>query len=227
MGDIMNFLYIVICSASSFIFLFLIAKAMGFRAIGELSFFDYVIGITIGSIAAEMATNLELEWWKSVVAMVIYGIFSIVLSKLSEKSIIGRKVVSGTPIILMDNGKIRKNMLKKAKIDITDLLTQARENGFFDLSNVDYAIMETNGKISFLPKQTARPLQPTDFNFTTERKGLCVNVIVDGKVLEQNLKDAGMTKKELERRLRQNGKKTEDLFLATVNLCGEMSFFEK
>ena len=145
----MELLYIFLLSIGSITVLFIIAKLMGYRQISEMSFFDYVVGISIGSIAAEMATNIDLEWWKGVLAMAVYGTVGILLSIITQKSIKVRKFISGTPIILIDKGKINKESLKKAKIEVDDLLTSARDKGYFNITDIEYAIMETTGKISF------------------------------------------------------------------------------
>lgn len=223
----MEFLYIVLLSIASITILFIITKIMGYRQISELSFFDYVVGITIGSVAAEMATNIDIEWWKSTTAMIIYGAVGICLSMLSQKSIKARKLISGTPIILIQKGKIIKKNLKKARIDIDDLLVSARTNGYFNIGDIDYAIMENTGKISFLPMPLKRQLNPKDFNFAPEREGLCINVILDGKIMENDLKNANITKKELEKQLKAQNKKVEDILLATIDANKHLTIFEK
>lgn len=226
-GDIMEFFNIVILSVISFLVLFLLSKLMGYRAISELSFFDYVISITIGSIAAEMATNIDLEWWKGITAMVIYAVFEVVFSVISQKSIAFRKFVSGSPIILIEKGKINKKNLKKARIELDDLMSSARESGYFNISDVDYAIMENTGKISFMPTALKRPLNPKDFNFAPVSDGLIYNVIMDGKIMEEKLPKANITKKELVRRIRQQNKELENIFLATLDMQGVLTIFEK
>jgi len=223
----MDFLKVVILSLVSIAVLFILTKIIGYRQISELSFFDYVIGITIGSVAAEMATNIDLEWWKGVCAMVIYAAVGVIFSLISQKSIKARKIISGQPIILIERGKIIKKNLKKAKIEINDLLTSARTNGYFNLGDIDYAIMETTGKISFLPMPMKRQLNPKDFNFAPVREGLCINVILDGRIMENDLKNANMTKKELERQLKSQDKKIENILLATVDANKKLTVFEK
>ena len=222
----MEFLYVILLSLLSIAVLFILAKLMGYRQISELSFFDYIIGITIGSVAAEMATNIDIEWWKGVTAMTIYAVIGILLSFLSQKSIKARKFISGQPIILVERGKIIKENMKKAKIEIDDLLTSARSNGYFDLSDIDYAIMETTGKISFLPVPLKRQLNPKDFNFAPVREGLYINVIIDRKIMENDLKNANMTKKELERQVKAQNKKIENIMLATVDANKQLTIFE-
>lgn len=226
-GDFMDFAYIIILSFVSLAVLFIITKIMGFRQISEMSFFDYVIGITIGSIAAEMATNIDLEWWKGILAMVVYGVVGVLLSVITQKSIKARKFISGKPIIIIERGKISKEGMRKARIEIDDLLTSARVNGYFNLSDIDYAIMETTGKISFQPVAQKRELNPKDFNFAPEREGLYINVIMDGHVIEDNLSVAGITKKELENMLKAKGDKLENIFLGTIDINKQLTTYLK
>ena len=223
----MDFLSIIILSVASFVVLFALSKLMGYRAISELSFFDYVVGITIGSVAAEMATNIDMEWWKGVTAMVIYALFDVLFSVLSQKSFSARQVITGTPIILIYKGKIIKKNLKKARIDLNDLLATARVSGYFNIADIEYAVMETKGSISFMPVALKRPLNPKDFNFAPENEGLTVNVIIDGKIIEDDLKDAGITRKDLIRRVKQQGKDVKDIFLGIIDSNGVLTLFDK
>lgn len=223
----MEFLKIVILSVSSFLVLFLLSKVMGFRAIAELSFFDYVIGITIGSVAAEMCTNIDIEWWKGITAMVIYVLFDMAFILISQKTLVGRKIISGVPIVLIDNGKIVEKSVKKARIDLNDLEAAARVSGYYNLSDIQFAVMEVSGKISFMPVPNKRPLNPMDFNFTPEKESLQVNVIMDGKIIDSNLSVAGISKKELVRKVRKENKEVEKIVLATIDSKKVLTIFEK
>lgn len=223
----MEFVYVIVLSLGSILVLFVLTKIMGYRQISEMSFFDYIIGISIGSIAAEMATNVDLEWWKGVLAMTIYGGVGFFLSLVAQKSIRARKFISGQPIVLMENGKIIRKNLNKARVEINDLLASARGNGYFNLADIDFAIMETTGKISFAPVSGKRQLNPQDFNFTPQKDGLYINVIIDGKIMEEDLKKSGMTLDELKRQLKSQGKKIQDILLATVDINKSLTIFEK
>lgn len=223
----MDFLYIVILSFVSIAVLFILTKLSGSRQISEMSFFDYAIGITIGSIAAEMATNIDLEWWKGITAMTIYALTGILLSFISQKSISARKFISGQPIILIEKGKILRKNLFKAKIEINDLLTSARNNGYFNLADIEYAIMETTGKISFMPVAQMRQLTPKDFNFAPMADGLYINVIIDGKIIKKDLKNARITENELKAQLKDRGVKAENILLATIDNKKHLTIFEK
>lgn len=223
----MDFAYIIILSFVSLAVLFIITKIMGFRQISEMSFFDYVIGITIGSIAAEMATNIDLEWWKGILAMVVYGVVGVLLSVIAQKSVKARKFISGKPIIIIERGKISKEGMRKARVELDDLLTSARVNGYFNLSDIDYAIMETTGKISFQPVAQKRQLNPKDFNFAPEREGLYINVIMDGHIIDDNLSVAGVTKRELDNMLKAKGDKLENIFLGTIDINKQLTTYLK
>ena len=223
----MDFLNVVILGVVSFIVLFVLSRIMGYRAISELSFFDYVVGITIGSVAAEMSTNIDMEWWKGVTAIVIYALLDVLFTVLSQKNVLARQIISGNPIILIYKGKIYKKNLKKARIELNDLLSSARSAGYFNIADVDYAIMETTGKISFQPVALKRPLNPKDFNFAPQSEGLTINVIMDGKIMEDDLADAKIDKKDLIRRVRQQDKDVKNIFLGIMDSNGVLTLFDK
>lgn len=226
-GNIMDFLNIIILGVVSFIVLFILSKIMGYRAISELSFFDYVVGITIGSVAAEMSTNIDMEWWKGITAMAIYAILDLLFSFISQKSSAARQLITGNPIILIYKGKIYKKNLRKARIELNDLLTSARMAGYFNIADIDYAIMETTGKISFMPVPLKRPLNPKDFNFAPQSEGLTVNVIMDGKIMEDDLADAKIDKNDLIRRVKQQDKEIKNIFLGVMDTNGVLTLFDK
>ena len=127
----MDLLKIVALSFGSVIFLFVLTKLMGNKEMSQLSMFDYIIGITIGSIAAEMSTALESDFMQPVVAMAVYAIVSIIISVLSYKSIKVRRIVSGNSLILLDNGELYRDNLKKAKLDLNEFLMQCRTSRLF------------------------------------------------------------------------------------------------
>ena len=140
----MDSLKIVALSFGSVIFLFILTKLMGNKEMSQLSMFDYIIGITIGSIAAEMSTALENDFMQPVVAMAVYAIGSIIISILSYKSIKIRRIISGNSLILFDNNELYRNNLKKAKLDLNEFLMQCRTAGYFSLSDIQTAILEPN-----------------------------------------------------------------------------------
>ena len=187
----MDILNVILLSLFSLIALFILTKLMGYRQMSEMSMFDYINGITIGSIAAEMATSLEKDWWLPLTAMVVYALAAIVLSYISVKSMAARRVISGKPLILMDHDTIYEKNLLKGKIDLSEMLLQCRVNGYFNLSDLQTIILEPNGRMSFLPKSDKRPVIPEDMSMTPEQEFLVANVIIDGHIMEKNLQHAG------------------------------------
>ena len=149
--------------------------------------FDYVISISIGNFAAEISMNIDVQLMNGIIAVLIFGFIAMVISILTMKSILLRRIVIGSPTILIENGKFVYKNLKRVKIDINDFLESARIKGYFDISNIKYALMEANGQISFLPKEEYVPATPKDLNLKPSKQGLCANVIIDGKFMLKNL----------------------------------------
>lgn len=213
----MDLLKVALTSIFSIIALFLLTKLMGNKQLCQLSMFDYIIGISIGSIAAEFATELENPE-RTLLAMIIYAVSAYLVSLVTSKSTHMRKLISGKPIILYDKGKLYRDNFKKAKIDLSDFLTQCRSKGYFDLSQIQTAVFEYNGLVSILPAEGYRPLQPYDMNLAPSQQQVLVNVILDGNVNEENLKHTGNNLTWLDNQLRIQGfHRADEIFLGTVN----------
>lgn len=117
-------LYVIALSLGSIITVFILTKLMGYRQMSQMSMFDYINGITIGSIAAEMATSLEENYIQPLIAMVVYALAALLLSWISSKSVKARSVIEGAPLVLMNHGELYYENLKKSKIDVTEFLVQ-------------------------------------------------------------------------------------------------------
>ena len=144
----MEIIKVILTSVLSAAALFFIAKIMGHKQMSQLDFFDYITGITIGSIAAELATEIE-EPLKPFVAMIVYGAITFILSVATRKMSRIRKFVNGTPTIIMNNGKIYRKNLKKAKLDLSEFMVMCRQEGYFNLNDIQTAIFEYNGRKKF------------------------------------------------------------------------------
>ena len=224
----MDFFYVVIKSVVSIIVLFFLTKIMGRKQISQLNLYDYVVGITIGSVAAEISTNIDSDFFSGIIVMSVYSLVSIIISYLTEKSINLRRFFIGVPIVIMENGQILEESLKKSKFDINDLLQEARINGYYDLSQINYAIMEANGTISFLPKKMFSNVLCSDINLLVEEDSIVSNVIIDGVVMENNLKSIGKNKKWLLDSLKKMGyEKINDLILVICDKDYKLSVFNR
>lgn len=224
----MNILKIVLLSSSSALALFILTKLMGNKEMSQLSMFDYIIGITIGSIAAEMSTALEDDFMQPLIAMIVYAIIAIIISFVSCKSLKIRRKVSGNSLVLIDNGVIYEKNFKKAKLDINEFLIQCRTNGYFNISDIQTAILEPNGKISFLPVATKRPATPEDLNISVPTDNIVTNIILDGIILKENLYRIGNDEIWLQKQLdSQKINNVKDVFLAICDNNNNLIIYKK
>ncbi len=223
----MPVLTICLTTVGSFAVLFLSAKLIGHKQIAQLDFFDYITGITIGSIAAEMATELE-EPWKPMIAMVIYGGITLALSLISSRFPRSRKYLNGTPTILMDHGKLYYENLKKARLDLSEFLLLCRQQGYFDLTTIQTAIFEYNGKLTILPVTTQRPLTPQDLDLHPDQELIFTELIMDGRILEDNLHRMGLDRTWLDKQLKQRHiSSAKEVFLAVCDRNLNFVLFKK
>lgn len=224
-ADMIQIYETVIRGFISLVVLFLSTKMMGKKQISELSLFDYVMGISIGNFAAEITTNIDNQFINGIVAIILFGVVAFTISKIAMKSITLRKFFMGVPTVLIEHGKLMESGLRKVKIDVNDLLEECRINGYFDISEIEYAVMEANGKVSILPNGENKPLTIKDMKLKPQKQGLCANVIIDGKIIHKNLKNVNKDEKWLEKELKINGKKYEDILLATVDINEKITFY--
>ncbi len=209
----MEIIKVILTALLSVAALFIITKIMGHKQVAQLDFFDYVSGITIGSIGAELATELEKPY-KPLIALAIYGGTSFLLNRLAHKIPRTRKYINGTPTILLDGGRLFRQNLKKAKLDLSEFMLLCREQGYFDLNEIETAVFEHNGKLSVLPKSGNRPATPEDLNLTVKPARMGVEVILDGRIMGKNLVRMGRNEKWLEKELTARGfSGAEDIFL--------------
>ena len=177
---------IALTALGSLAALFLLTKLSGNKQVSQMNLFDYVMGITIGSIAAEMASELESPL-------------------LTNKSIRVRRFITGKPLILMDSGVIYRKNLRRARMDLNEFLMYCRVSGYFDLNQIQTAILEHNGTVTFLPAAMQRPVTPADLSMQPQQELLQTPVVQDGRVLPENLRKAGRDGVWLERKLREKG----------------------
>lgn len=208
--------------------LFLITRLIGKKQVSELSLFDYVIGISIGNFAAEITINVDVPLINGIAAVLLFGIIAFIVAKVTMKSIILRRLFTGVPTLVVQNGKFIKENMKKTRYDMNDFLEECRSNGYFDVSEIEYAVVEANGKISILPKSEYKPLTPKDMQVKVEKASLCANVIIDSRLLPNNLENMGKTKEWLDKELKVKGYKNYDnILLATLDIHDKLTIYEQ
>ncbi len=221
----MDILKVILTSLLSVVTLFILTKIMGHKQMAQLDFFDYITGITIGSIAAELATELE-QPWKPLIAMVIYGGISVCLSILINKFPRMRKYINGTPTIIMDNGKINRKNMKKAKMDLSEFMVLCRNAGYFNLEAIQTAVFEYNGTLTILPVSGQRPVTPDDMQLNPPEEYIYTEVIMDGRILDGNLHKMGLDVTWLQKQLEKQGfHNAKEIYLGLCDKNNNLSLF--
>ena len=200
----MDIIKVILTSLLSVAALFIITKLMGHKQVAQLDFFDYVSGITIGSIGAELATELETPM-RPLLALAVYGIASLLFNLIASKMPRARKYINGAPSILMNEGRLYRKNMKQAKLDLSEFMLLCREQGYFDLDEIQTAIFENNGKLSILPKASSRPATPEDLKIPTKETHIGTEVIMDGRVMGENLSRMGLDEEWLREQIKLRG----------------------
>lgn len=221
----MEYLKIVLTAFLSVVSLFIIAKIMGHKQVSQLDFFDYITGITIGSIAAELATELEKPL-QPLIAMAVYGIIAVFLSVAANKFPKMRRFFNGTPTVIMNNGKLYRDNMKKAKLDLNEFLLLCRQAGYFHLNEIQTAVFEYNGRLTILPVSEQRPATPADMSITPPPDALDTEVIMDGRIIEKNLKTLGLDYLWLQQQIKMQGYRTEkEIYLGICDKDKNLSLY--
>lgn len=208
--------------------LLIVARLTGVRQISQLTFYDYATGITIGSIAGALAVDPDIPIWSSVLAIAIFGVMNLIISIITTKSIVFRRLLTGKSKFLIYRGKfVQKNMML-ARFDVNDVLRELRNQGYFSVSNVAYAILETNGKLSVMPKSDYRPATAIEAGLQPPPVSIAADVILDGKIMEQNLSRMDVDKQWIIAELAKQGiDSIKDVILANLNEDKQLSVYLK
>lgn len=224
----MIYLQTLLTSILSLVVMFLITKMLGYRQLSELSLFDYITGITIGSIGGDLAIAEKKDILPFLLSMIIYGIVTLLISYSTDKSFALRKFITGRPVVLIDKGKFIYKNFKKVHIDINEFLVKCRNSGYFNVSQINTAIMEPNGKVSFIPMAADKPVTASDIKAVPKQDSYLANVVVDGKIIESALESVGKDKKWLVSKLRSLGyDEYQSIFLAVCDKNLTVTCFEK
>ncbi|MCE7791861.1 DUF421 domain-containing protein [Salipaludibacillus sp. CUR1] len=214
---------VVIRGVIGFFLLFLLARIMGKKHITDMTFYEYIVGIAIGSIAAEMTFGTEVRISNFVVGMVLWAVFPMVISQLELKSFRFRTLTEGNSTVLMENGVIYEDRLRKESLTVDELMIHLRQKDVFKLDDVESAVMEKNGQISVLKKSDAQPVTSKDMGLTAEPEHQPRIVIVDGNVMEKSLSDYGYEKEWLKDELGKQGvDRFSDVFLCQIDSGGNI-----
>ncbi|MCX7922596.1 MAG: DUF421 domain-containing protein [Clostridia bacterium] len=214
---------VIIRSIISFFVLLLLVRLMGKQQLAQLTFFDYIVGITIGSIASTLSVQVNENTLATLAGMATWTILAILLAFLGVHSVWVKKVVDGEATVVVENGKILEDNLKRIRIPIDELISELRTQGVFSITDVEFAMFEPGGKISVQKKSQKQPLTPSDLNLPTQYDGLPTNLIMDGSVLKDALQSLKLSKAWLYHQLaKQNIHEAAEVSLAQLDTKGNL-----
>lgn len=210
-------------SILSFFALLVLVRLMGKQQMAELTFFDYVVGITIGSIASTLSVQVNESTLGTLLGLAIWTVLPIILTYLSLKNVWIRKVVEGEPVVVVENGKIREEQLRRVGISTDNLLSLLRTKNAFSVADVEFALFEPNGELSVQKKSQKQPIAPSDLNLPTQYDGLPTNLVLDGVLLDDALHSLSLSKAWLQHQLnKQNVQNISDVSLAQLDTKGNL-----
>ncbi len=216
-------LVVVVRSLIGFFSLLIFARIIGKSQISQLNFFDYVLGITIGSMAATLTTDLSSRAWPHWVGLISWVALGYLMEMISTKWRYAAKYLEGEPVIVIMNGKIMEKVLKKMQYRVAEILGLLRNKGVFDLNQVDFAILEPNGQISVLLKPEHLPVTPKDMKLQVSPSGISTELVYDGIIIEENLRQLNKDKAWLLKELKKQGiNYISEVFLVTLDSSGSL-----
>jgi uncharacterized membrane protein YcaP (DUF421 family) len=184
----LSFIEMAFRTIISFAFLYLMCRLLGKKLISQMTFFDYVAGITLGNITASIIFVKDITVSIGLSGLAIFTVLALILEIFSLKSIIMRKVINDEPTLIIENGKIYEKGLKKSRLTIDNLLFHLRKKNIFYLDEVDIAYFETDGTVSILKKTESMPVTRKDIDTVQESRGLSQTFIIDGRIQKKSLK---------------------------------------
>ncbi|MCD1162663.1 DUF421 domain-containing protein [Peribacillus frigoritolerans] len=205
------------------IVLFLITKVLGKKQLSQLSFFEYVTGITIGNVGAELATKVEGNIIHGVLSILVFAIAPFIAGLISLKSKTFRDLIEGKASVFIKDGKVMEDNLKKEKYTIDELLGLLRKKDVFDISEVEFALLEANGDFSVMLKKQNQPVTPKDLNMPVAAVKEPQTIIMDGLILDEPLSTIGLNRHWLHTELDKLGVILDNVFLGQANSNGELT----
>ncbi len=199
-----------------------VMRIMGKRQIGELQPFELVIAIMISELAAVPMQDTGIPLLNGIIPILTLMIIEVAISYITLKSRKARKIVCGSPSVLIKDGKILEDQMRIQRFNLSDLMEELRTSGYLNLSDVEFAILETSGKVSIIPKSDSTPVTRKDLNIKQPEELLPLAIIMDGELIEHNLQISGQNMTWLMARLKENGAKgINDVFIAIIDSNGQ------
>ena len=218
----------IIKSILIYVLALILSKLIGIKIISQMNFFDFITGVSVGSMIAKIIINKDHVVFSGIIALITFSLLTIATSYLNLKSYTARRIINAKTLILIENGRIIDKNIKKLKITINELMMKLREKDVFNLEDVQFAIMESNGQLSVLIKANKKPVTPYDMDLKVKSLSLLNDIIIDGKIIDKNLEIAGIDKKWLQFELKKKSiNNIEDVFYAGVDKNKKLTISEK
>ncbi len=198
-------LVVIVRSVIAFVVLLIYTRVLGKQQMSNLSYFDYINGITIGSIAGTLATDLSAKGWIHFVGLTVFVLITLLFQYVTLKNRYFSKAVDAEPTVVIQNGKILEKSLSQMRVKYDELMILLRQKNIFNHTQVAYAILEPNGNLSVMPKAEYQSLTPNDMKIPVSPAELMTELIMDGVLLEQNLKQKNKDMKWLQGELQKQG----------------------
>lgn len=197
--------------------LFIITKLLGKKQLSSLSFFEYIVGITVGDIAGTLAMDPDLSLRDGIASLVVWSFVPLAISTISLRSRAFRKLVEGKSTTFIENGNILEKNMRKEKYNIDELLEQLRKKSVFKVADVEFASLDSNGELSVLLKKAKQPVKYEDIGMEVEEESAPVSVLIDGEIINKNLRRAGLCRDELIEKIHAKGYKLHQVFFAEID----------
>jgi uncharacterized membrane protein YcaP (DUF421 family) len=222
-GGDFNFFEIFLRTTITFLVFLLMARLMGKKQLNELTFLHYTTGITLGSIAAEIASKTHISFWNGITSLLWWSILTIIISYIGLKSAKARVIIEGQPVVIIKQGKILEDELRKLRLNMDDLSMLLRERNVFSTADVENAIFEPNGKLSIMLKRKKQPVTKEEQGiFTVRPRYIPMELIVDGNIVEKNLLEAGVSAEWLRNQLANSNVEMKDTFYVELQEDGSL-----
>lgn len=216
---------ILLRTSFAFIILLIAARILGKQTIAQMTYFDFIAAITLGAIGASFALHLDMNPFNVLLSLISFTGIVFLTAYVSLKSRVARKILAGEPTVVIQNGKILEHNMAKMRYCLDSLNQQLRQNGVFDIGQIEFAVVEPNGELSVLKKSQYRPLAPTDLKITTRYEGLAIELIMDGQIIEKNLRENKLSKEWLTTTLAKYGiTDLKDVAYACLSTKGTLYF---
>lgn len=223
-----SILLAILRSVAAFVLILIVTRVLGRKAISQMTFFDFAVAISMGSITASIAIAGDNSFHTPITVLITFGVLGLLNDIFYIKSLRFSKLVNSEPLIMIQDGLINDKNMRKARVSINELNSQLREKNIFDISEVQFAILENSGKLSVLPKAQNKPLTPKDMQLNPAEGGLSKDIIIDGAIMTENLNACNLTEDWLRNELKRQGiSEAKVVFYAGLSPNGSLYISKK